>query len=223
VSETVLGNGLLADAIAGRPPSLLVVAHDGWNTGDWADAHARGEPWLPVWTELDRVVVGPVVRPGEPGCAWCVQTWRSAAPRRERWTADLRKDERIAGQPSLWLSSFAAEAVRELLHSGAGPNRCWYLGLRDLSLARHAFLPDPLCRVCGSLPRDSAALAAFAPRSRPKPRPGATRVRALSEAELTSRYVDAETGVVAPPQGMRDARVPLAEAVLAEYGYRGEA
>lgn len=223
MSETVLGGGLLARAIARRPPSLLVVAHDGWDTGDWAAAHDRGEPWLPVWTELDRVVVGPVVRPGEPGCAWCLQTWRSAAPRRDRQAAELPRDERIARHPSLWLSSFAAEAVGELLHTGAAADCCWFLGLRDLSLARHSFLPDPLCRVCGSRPEDSAALATIAPRSRPKPRPGATRVRTLSETELTRRYVDAETGVVAPPRSMRDAPFPLAEAVLAEYGHRGEA
>ncbi|MCU7826903.1 TOMM precursor leader peptide-binding protein [Kitasatospora sp. DSM 101779] len=223
MSETVLGGGLLADAVAERPPSLLVVAHDAWDTGDWAAAHDRGEPWLPVWTELGRVVIGPVVRPGEPGCAWCVQTWRSAAPRRDRWTAELREDERIAQRPSLWLSTFAAETVRELLHTGAAADCCWYLGLRDLSLARHPFLPDPLCRVCGALPEDTAALAAITLQPRPKPRPGATRVRDLLESELTGLYVDAETGVVAPPNGMRDARFPLAEAVLTEYGYRGEA
>ncbi|MFB7909114.1 TOMM precursor leader peptide-binding protein [Kitasatospora sp. NPDC056076] len=223
MSDTVLGEGLLADAIARRPPSMLVVARDGWDTGGWTEAHERGEPWLPVWTELDRVVIGPLVRPGEPGCAWCLETWRSVAPERAPWTAELRADGRIAASPSAWLSGFAAEAVRELLHSGVATDRCWYLDLRDLSLTRHAFLPDPLCAVCGVLPEDTAERAVIAPVPRPKPRARASRIGELSEARLTELYVDAETGVVAPPRGMRDSMVPLTESVLAEYGYQGEA
>ncbi|MGW1749209.1 TOMM precursor leader peptide-binding protein [Streptomyces sp. NPDC002092] len=223
MSDTVLGDGLLADAIARRPPSMLVVARDGWDTGDWTAAQDRGEPWLPVWTELDRAVIGPVVRPGEPGCVWCLQKWRSSAPERAPWTGELREDERIATRPSAWLSGFAAEAVCDVLQSGVAGDRCWYLGLRDLSLTRHAFLPDPLCAVCGELPDDTAARAEIVPLARPKPRARSSRIRELSESRLTRLYVDAETGVVAPPRGMRDSMVPLTEAVLAEYGYRGEA
>ncbi|MFJ9896666.1 TOMM precursor leader peptide-binding protein [Streptomyces sp. NPDC091280] len=223
MSETVLGAGLLAAAVARRPPSALVVAHDGWDTGGWAEAHERGEDWVPVWTELDRVVIGPLVRPGERGCVWCVQRWRSGAPERDRWTSELREDERIAARPSDWLSAFAAETVREVLHSGIARDRCWYVGLRDLSLTRHTFLPDPLCPVCGTLPDDTAARAEISPLPRPKPSVRSARVGELSEALLTERYVDAETGVVAPPKGLRDSLLPLAEAVLTEYGYRGEA
>ncbi|MEU8588825.1 TOMM precursor leader peptide-binding protein [Streptomyces sp. NPDC048664] len=223
MSDTVIGDGLLAGALAQRPPSMLVVARDGWDTGDWAAAHDRGEPWLPVWTELDRVVIGPLVRPGEHGCVWCVQKWRSSAPRRDPWTTELLDDDRIAARPSHWLSAFAAETVRELVHAGAARDCCWYLQLRDLSLTRHPFLPDPLCPVCGSPPEDTAARATITPRPRPKPRARATRIRDLSEPRLSRLYVDAETGVVAPPSGLRDTLFPLAEAVLTEYGYRGEA
>ena len=224
MSDTVLGDGLLAAAIARRPPAMLVVARDGWDTGDWAAAHDRGEPWLPVWTELDRVVIGPLVHPGEPGCVWCAQTWRAVASERDPWTERLREDERITTRPSHWLSGFATEAVRELVRSGGvARDCCWYLDLRDLSLTRHTFLPDPLCRTCGDLPDDSAERAAIVPESRPKPSVRATRIGELSASRLTALYVDAETGVVAPPKGLRDSVFPLAEAVLAEYGYRGEA
>ncbi|GAA1941088.1 TOMM precursor leader peptide-binding protein [Kitasatospora viridis] len=223
MTDTVMGDGLLAATIARRPPAVLVVARDGWDTSDWEAAHGRGEPWLPVWTELHRVVIGPLVRPGARGCVWCVQKWRSSAPERAPWTGELRKDERIAAEPSAWLSGFAAEAVADLVHAGVAEDCCWFLDLRDLSLSRHAFLPDPLCAVCGALPEDTAALAEIVPQARPKPRPGASRIRALSEARLASCYVDAETGVVAPPRGMRDSIVALTEAVLAEYGYKGEA
>jgi ribosomal protein S12 methylthiotransferase accessory factor len=214
--------GLLAEAIAQRPPSMLVVACDGWDTGDWAAAHDKGEPWVAVWTELERVVIGPLVQPGEHGCAWCVQKWRASAPQRDQWTAQLREDERIA-EPSRWLSGFAADAVRELVHAGVARNRCWYLDLRDLSLTRHTFLPDPLCPVCGDLPEDTAQRATLSPLPRPKPSLRATRTGELSESQLIELYVDAETGVVAPPTGLRDSLLPLAEAVLAEYTYRGEA
>jgi ribosomal protein S12 methylthiotransferase accessory factor len=209
---------MLADAIAERPPLMLVVAHDGWDTSDWAAAHDKGEPWVPVWTELDRAVIGPLVYPGEHGCVWCVQKWRASAPQRDRWTLTPRADE-----PSRWLSGFAADAVRELLHSGVARDCLWYLDLRDLSLTRHTFLPDPLCPVCGELPEDTAASATILPLPRPKPSLRATRVGELSESRLTKLYVDTDTGVVAPPSGLRDSLLPLAEAVLAEYTYQGEA
>jgi ribosomal protein S12 methylthiotransferase accessory factor len=209
---------MLADAIAERPPLMLVVAHDGWDTSDWVAAHDKGEPWVPVWTELDRAVIGPLVYPGEHGCVWCVQKWRASAPQRDQWTVEPRADE-----PSRWLSGFAADAVRELLHSGVARDCLWYLDLRDLFLTRHTFLPDPLCPVCGELPEDTATSATILPLPRPKPSLRATRVGELSESRLTKLYVDADTGVVAPPSGLRDSLLPLAEAVLAEYTYKGEA
>ena len=212
--------GILAAAIAERPPSVLVVARDGWDTSDWTAAHERGEPWVPVWTELDRVIVGPLTHPGEQGCVWCLQKWRASAPQRDQWTAQLR--EHVAG-PSRWLSGFAADAVRELVHAGVARDCCWFVDLRELSLTRHAFRPDPLCPVCGARPDDSARRAAIVPLPRPKPSLRASRIGELSEARLTELYVDAETGVVAPPSGLRDSLLPLAEAVLAEYTYQGEA
>ena len=223
MNDTVLGDGLLAAAIARRPPAMLVVARDGWDTGDWAAAHDRKEPWLPVWTELDRVVIGPLVQPGEPGCAWCMQRWRSCAPERDPWTEQLLGDDRIAGQRSSWLSGFAAEAVCELVHSAVARNCCVYVDLRDLSVARHGFLPDPLCPVCGAVPDDTAERAVITPVARPKPRLRTTRIGELNESRLTELYIDAETGVVSPPTGHRESLFPMAEAVLAEYGYRGEA
>ena len=223
MSDTVIGVGVLADAIARRPPSMLVVAHDGWQVGDWAAAHDRGEPWLPVWTELDQVVIGPLVQPGEHGCVQCVEKWRSSAPMRMPWQNELREDERIAARPSAWLSGFAAETVRELVRSGSARDHCLFVGLRDLSVTRHTFLPDPLCPVCGALPEDSAERAVITPVSRAKLRLRGTRIGELSEARLSGLYVDAQTGVVAPPVGLRDSLFPLAQAVLAEYGFHGEA
>src|SRR4051794_16878701 len=149
---------------------MLVVARDGWDTGAWDAAHDRGEPWLPVWTELDRVVIGPLVRPGERGCVHCLQKWRSSAPGRDPRTEELREDDRLAAEPSSWLSGSAAETVGQLVHSVVAGNCCWFLGLRDLSLTRHAFLPDPLCPACGALPEDTAERAAIVPLPRPKPR-----------------------------------------------------
>ena len=223
MDDTVADHGLLAEAIARRSPSVRVVACDGWDTNGWGAAHDKGDPWLPVWTELHRIVIGPLVRPGQRGCAWCLEKWRSSATEHDRWTNTLRSDDRIAKSPSAWLSGFAAETVSELVHSGVAENCCWYLDYRDLSVGRHAFLPDPLCAVCGELPADTADRAVIVPRSRPKARLRATRIGELSELQLTDLYVDAETGVVAPPRGMSDSLLPTADAVLTEYGYQGEA
>ncbi|HEX4226014.1 MAG TPA: TOMM precursor leader peptide-binding protein [Pseudonocardiaceae bacterium] len=202
--------------------AVRVVAREGWDTSGWTEVHDRGEPWLPVWTELDRVVVGPLVVPGEQGCVWCVQKWRASAPQRDQWTEELGRDDRIATQPSSWWSGFAADTVQELVRAAAR-DACWFLNLRDLSLTRHAFLPDPICPICGSLPEDTAERATIVPAPRPKPSLHATRIGELSESRLTDLYVDAETGLVAPPTGLSGSLLPMAEAVLAEYTYRGEA
>src|SRR5262245_48078041 len=88
---TVVGAGVLRNEIGRRlaqdrtcltGPAVLGVS-DGWDvdllTRAAATAATAGVPFLGVHVELGRAVIGPVVRPGVPGCLQCVATRRAAA------------------------------------------------------------------------------------------------------------------------------------------------
>src|SRR2546430_10937948 len=88
----VAGTGRLAASVraaVARPApadpgscALVLAVGDGWGSDHAAlDAACRaaGTPWLPVRVEPGVVVIGPLVRPGVPGCASCAQARRRAA------------------------------------------------------------------------------------------------------------------------------------------------
>src|SRR6266702_6486412 len=101
----LLGKGLLADAIArtvaggGQPyradPADLyaipddcravITSDDGWDMDRYPQVRKvcadRELPWLPVRTELGRVVIGPIELPGRPGCVECAELRRRLARR----------------------------------------------------------------------------------------------------------------------------------------------
>lgn len=204
-----------ADPTWFRPqPTVLVAASDGWNTADHttaARAAARyGATWLPVRTELSHAVVGPLAVPGWPACAQCAET------RRRRIRADQARYDavwqlhgaQLAARPSSWLTGLGAHLVATLVadelarQAGDGPPRT-RLGLlrvhlADLTITRHAFLPDPRCPDCGQLPADAPELATITLRSRPAQPPGSYRTRAIADEldSLVSTYVDEQTGLV---------------------------
>ncbi|HTI27854.1 MAG TPA: TOMM precursor leader peptide-binding protein, partial [Kutzneria sp.] len=220
---TVLGKGLLADAIAADPPPLLVAVSDCWDHSGWSQAQELGQPWIPVWTELDRAMIGPVVHPGEPGCAWCLQRWRDCASEQSALTIALRAEDRVLAEPSHWLTEQAGDTVASLLHVATARDSCLIVDLRDLSVSRKRFLPDPLCSTCGSPPVDSRECARIELRPQPKATRKASRIGVLDEPRLTELYADDETGIVATPTGWSDSPLPMAAAALTGYGYRGEA
>lgn len=209
----LLGNGVLADALADRAPvrwlnsvdelacaDRLVVCSDGPALDA---AHARNAcrradiGWLPVRAELGRVLVGPVETPGVPGCLNCLDVRRARARvKPEDFDAVWRH---VDHRPSAWLNHLAADAVAAL-----ATGEDWVSGvmlavdLAGLSVRRHRFLPEPMCPVCGDLPEDSEKQANLVLSSRPKPDPDTHRTRAVAEEldVLMSAYVDDETGIV---------------------------
>jgi ribosomal protein S12 methylthiotransferase accessory factor len=195
--------------------SAMVVASDGWDarayTAVRAVCRSRSIPWLPVRTELGRAVVGPLELPGLPGCHECAELRRRLARRhREGHDAVRRRHEAtLADTPSSWLTGLAADLVAALvteeLSALGSPSGCvrtrqglMFIDLDDLMVSTHRFLPDPLCRICGRLPDDTAALARIALGPRPKAAPDRYRVRSLAEEldHLVDLYVDAESGLV---------------------------
>lgn len=182
-------------------------------------AEAAGA-WLPVVAELDRIVIGPLVRPGVPGCDRCLAERRAGARVDAAEDAALRATygTRLTSGVSPLLTPLAADlaaslALRDLTVSTPGVTM---IRLADLRISRHTFLPDPHCPHCGGLPEDSpaAAAAAFARTARVKPDPAVLRVRDLRSetAELETRYADDETGVIKDLRARGLHALPFAEA-----------
>src|SRR5689334_13785057 len=81
---TLLGTGTLRDAVERRltPATgtrLTLAVSDGWDP-EWlaGAAHAAaGSAFLGVHVELGRVMIGPAVLPGVPGCPSCLDTRRA--------------------------------------------------------------------------------------------------------------------------------------------------
>jgi ribosomal protein S12 methylthiotransferase accessory factor len=214
------------DGIAGP---LTVVAGDTAQTAEalWAQANSGHVPWLPVQGELDRVVIGPLVRPGVAGCPMCLRRRRLDTARDTKAHADLvaAHGDALARTRSPLLGPLAVDAAAALV---AAEVAAWTAGrtvrtdraaillqLATLDVSVHRFLPDPHCPACGDgLPDDSAAAAVVAQRSRPKVSPEASRVRDLAavESDLLASYVDPETGLLNRLRPSGDYLLPMVTA-----------
>jgi ribosomal protein S12 methylthiotransferase accessory factor len=257
----LVGAGLLADAIArdlGPHGAVyrvdrtelatipgdcraVVVAGDGWDAGDHPDVRKacadREVPWLPVRTELGRVVVGPVVCPNTPGCAGCADLRRRSA-RHDTHAFDAvwnRHSDTIRRRPSSLLTCLSADLVAglvqdELLRLAADPDSVRtrsalvYIDLKTLRATAHRFLPDPLCPECGDLPDDDAASAVIELQPRPKPATDRYRIRPVVDELDTLRrtYVDAECGIVRELQRGSEGGLAAAAAPMGRRNGREE-
>jgi len=231
--------GSLGSALARRlgaaapqaPVGVRLLAADTADAGSaLADAlrTAAVPAWLPVVGELDRIVIGPLVRTGVPGCDRCLANRRAGARADAAEEAALHAayGGRLTGSVSPLLTPLAADlaaalALRRLAEPAAEPaaapgvaSGVTMIRLKDLQLTRHTLLPDPHCPHCGALPEDSPAGAVLARVPRPKPDPAVPRVRDLraERAELEARYADDETGVIKGLQERGLHALPFAEA-----------
>lgn len=226
----ICGEGLLRAAIAGTladrgvpvephlttgpVTSMLVVARDTWDIRDHQLVRERateaGIPWLPVWTELGEVLLGPMELPAAPGCVECARQRRrrlrqDRLSRRTLWRVHR---EELLTRPSLLLTELAAGLVGQLVAGevnrfvgqGQALTRChqYRLELATLALSRHRFLPDPACSVCGGLPDDEPESARLRLPVTNADRPGSYRARSLSGQlpALMDTYVDEQLGLV---------------------------
>ncbi|ADG87282.1 TOMM precursor leader peptide-binding protein [Thermobispora bispora] len=230
LAAAIIGAGLLADELAAafRPYGevirldeveraeteahrlrALVMACDGWDTSIYRETRERcrrlGIPWLPVRTEHGIAVIGPLERPGEPGCAHCFELRRERArPDAAAYRAILNHHgPELAKRPSPYLDELAAATIAALgvrmIDQGSGCH-VWYVRLNGLTVERHAFLPEPLCPECGSLPMDDRDSAVIVLRSQPKRAPDDYRTRDIVDEldALVADYVDGESGLIRP-------------------------
>lgn len=138
---TVLGQGLLADAVRmrlvrpdpapterqARPAPArsgpVVVASDSWLADPLVRARygsaGPDAPVLPVSVELGHVVIGPFTTPDEPGCWTCAESRRERNREdREEFTAVFtRHRSALRTRPSSWLTTFACDTVATLVEA----------------------------------------------------------------------------------------------------------
>jgi ribosomal protein S12 methylthiotransferase accessory factor len=228
MTVAVLGSGLLARAIVEAVPGgaarttplpagcrFVVVARDGWDAGDGPDATT---PWLPVWTEPGRVLIGPVTVPGRAGCVHCARLRQRLARRFPDGLAavEAAQGERLR-RPSALITDLAAGLVGDLVAAEAGrvvdgdarprtDRAILCVDLLTLRISTHPFLPVPDCPACGGLPADSPVAARLELRPRPKPTPAEFRIPTPTTRlpALRGTFVDPVAGLV--HQVHRDAR-----------------
>ncbi|RLK59471.1 TOMM precursor leader peptide-binding protein [Actinokineospora cianjurensis] len=241
----ILGNGLLANALIKRPGvhqatsvaevdagcRMIVVATDGWDDSAYHSVRAVaarfGRPWLPVRTELGRIVIGPVEQPGVPGCGICVERRRAQISATNDGVEAVHRAHGtvLATRSSSWLTTLAADVATSLVLREADrltskqdePRAaCGYLDidLASLVVRRHEFLPDPLCPNCGYLPDDSPVLAHIRRTRQPKPAPDHYRIRSVADElpALMGLYVDSECGLIRSVSKDQDGGVVIAAA-----------
>ena len=242
----VCGRGLIADAAAAALQDVagitrvtvemlsvpgawdgLVVASDCWDLGAHSTAHqacqARRIPWLPIHTELSTAVIGPLTRPGRPGCPVCLGLRRRHNSVANEVRSDIQRANAaaLAANPSALVNRLAASligtlAAAEFTADGADGPPCSALLVRlgDLSIERHTFLPEPMCPACGGLPDDAPQDARITLLPRPKQAPTRYRLWSPTEhsEEIASTYVGAEAGLVHDVVRTDDAGLAVAEA-----------
>lgn len=213
---SVVGEGLLADFVCGelmgryevvrqtdftsdisKAAKLVVVLHDEWPSSGYFEAEEvlqqAGIPWLRGFISMDEGIVGPLVRPGTPGCSQCADN--------RRFTASPGETQGVRSSPSgLWQVAhlLIAETQRVLRGIRAHTeDHIYIVDLKTLNSSLHFILPDPLCEVCGRLPDDSSAAASISLEPRLKISADSYRCRPIDDLKqhLAKDYTDSRTGV----------------------------
>ncbi|MFF3404072.1 TOMM precursor leader peptide-binding protein [Streptomyces sp. NPDC002659] len=200
-----------ADLVGPGSLGALVTVSDCWDLRVHPVAgqvcRALGIPWLPVHTELSTVVLGPVTSATRPGCPHCFTLRRERAGVESTSRAAIRHahEKTLAERPSAMVTGLAASLVATLAAAELAAETpddmrgsALLVRLDDLSIERHAFLPEPFCPYCGGLPDDSRSDAVIRLVSRPKPAPTQYRLDPLvvHSADLHTAYTGSEAGLI---------------------------
>jgi ribosomal protein S12 methylthiotransferase accessory factor len=229
----VVGEGLLADHICEELSSqylvfrqtdfgaivpgsidLALVLHDAWNPS----IHQKAEevfqrtytPWLRGFVSFGEGVIGPLVRPGTPGCSQCTDLRRimTGHDRKEMWeiqkrmelTGEMQQDAWATRTGLLHLAHLVGAEVQRIIQGDQAQSegKVCFLNLKTLKSTRHRFLPVPLCQVCSSLPDDTPEMALISLQQSPKVTSNSYRSRSLDDLNevLAKDYLDQRTGLL---------------------------
>ncbi len=210
--EVIRQTDFKADAM--KAAKLVLVLKDDWRPSYYLKAEEvlreAGLPWLSGFVLFDEGVVGPLVRPGTPGCSQCADTRRIMAGRVHENTGELQmrlwKDGAIPRASSAsWLGLLqmgcliVAETQKVLEGKPAhSEGRVYIVDLKTLKSSLHTFLPDPLCSICGGLPDDSQMNARISLKPSPKINPETYRCKSMDKLTevLVKDYLDDRIGLL---------------------------
>ncbi|MBP1157422.1 MULTISPECIES: TOMM precursor leader peptide-binding protein [unclassified Paenibacillus] len=193
---------------------LALVLDDGWHPFAHQEAEAvlqsAGIPWVRGFVSFGEAMIGPLVRPGTPGCSQCadLRHLMGGRDRKEMWGLRRMLSEHGGLPRDVWASRLGllqaahllAAEVRRILRGNQAEieGRVFLINLQTLKSSRHFFLPDPQCAVCGRLPDDSPEAAQIALRPSPKINAKSYRCRPMDDLKefLAKDYLDYRTGLL---------------------------
>jgi ribosomal protein S12 methylthiotransferase accessory factor len=227
----VVGEGVLADRVYGEMSSqyqvirqidfkagipettdMALVLQDAWNPSVHKKAEEvlrpTGIPWLRGFVSFGEGVVGPLVRPGTPGCSQCADLRRLMAgrDRKEMWEirqqlqahGGIQRDVAASRTGLLQMAHLIGAEVQRVIKGDQAHSegRVSLINLKTLNSSWHSFLPDPLCTVCGQLPDDSPTTARISLQPSPKIGTDSYRCRSMDDLSkvLVKDYLDHRTG-----------------------------
>lgn len=154
-------------------------------------AHAQNANYFPVHVHNSEVVIGPRTVPDKEGCIVC---WKNRFFRGRKRAAEYYRvasdcnDDSVDPYMTAQAASVAAQiAAQQFLQvhaeveAGQSPLTIHYFDLSTFTGRSWAFVPDPTCAQCGTLPADTPERARIAIHSQPKPSADADRLRSLNE------------------------------------------
>jgi len=253
----IIGEGRLADSAAehlsaccelirqsgfeaGVPheADLALVLADDWRPDDFEEAERllrqAGKTWLGAFVSYREGVIGPLVRPGTPGCSQCANARRLAGgydfggdpePLMNLFAHGVvPRDPSISDQGIVQMSFVVASEARRVLEESPvrTGNGLYRLDLATLESSLHRFVPNPRCSYCGGIPDDSPEAARIALKPSLKVDARSYRAKALSEAfayALAERYNDERTGILRSRQ--YDLLTPFAMTSVAQPSANG--
>ncbi|UQZ85130.1 YcaO-like family protein [Paenibacillus konkukensis] len=228
----IVGEGQLADLVAGdlarsfrvvrrqsisggmAGADLALTLHDGWQPGIHLRAEEElppaGIPWLRACVLFGEGLVGPLVKPGAPGCSQCADARLHMAgqDRPSMWRLRRKLAEEGGTERDAWdarggmlqLALLTAAQSRKALErpDEADSGLMHIVNMHTLAISRHRVLPDAHCPVCSRIRDDTEAAARITLQPNPKERPDSYRIRSMEELRdaLAADYLDSRTGLL---------------------------
>ncbi|MFM9278716.1 TOMM precursor leader peptide-binding protein [Paenibacillus jiagnxiensis] len=193
---------------------LMFILQDDWDPEllHQTEEQTRqlGIAWITGYITEQEGVIGPLNRPGIPGCSLCAE-YRLLNAGREREEilnsqlslllhGKIVREEPLQDREIRPMACFISEeADRYMTGRSSGlEGQLYLMNMKTMEINTHRFLPDPTCPSCGQLPDDSPQLAA--PVFGASQKAGSHTYRCISEAELErdllTTYFDERTGVL---------------------------
>jgi ribosomal protein S12 methylthiotransferase accessory factor len=197
-----------------KEAELVLVVLDKWIPSFYLQAEEllqrAGIPWLGGFVAFNEGIVGPLVRPGVPGCSQCADTRRLMAGRDREDVLERQlklflpggaaEEPQVSRIALLQVAYLLAEEARRVLSGSRthSEGRVYLIDLNTLQSSLHVVLPDPLCSVCGRLPDDCSAAAGITLQPSPKIAAGSFRCKTIEDLKnvLANDYLDSRTGLM---------------------------